>query len=109
MAAVTNYSILATQAFTGAGRRLHIAPSDGFLTLMLHRGRPSGSNAPTPNAAEIVWLRVAVGLRDHELWLEAKDGVVLADWPIGVDEEVWVSVSQPSEFVVSGFHSRRPM
>jgi hypothetical protein len=108
MAAVTNYSILATQAFTGAGSRLHSAQNDGFLTLMLHRGRDNGSNPPDI-LQEPTWLRVTIGLRDHELWLEAKNGVVLSDWPIGVGEEVWVAVSQPSEFVVSGFQTPRPM
>ena len=108
MTAISTYAVHLTQGLQGSGCRVHVAPSDGFVTLTLQRGRAHGADGPS-QADTTAMLRIAIGLRDHVLWVHATEGRVLSDWPIGAGEEGWIASSNPSEYVVSGYQTRRPL
>lgn len=95
------YSTHVTAPLEGPGQFLYKADETEYLFLTVTTGNKT---AATPAACnELQCVRVAIGIRDHYIWLTTSN---LDAMPLYKDEEVWVATNA-ADACVYGHTSRK--
>lgn len=93
-----------TAPLAGPGQFLHKAQDTEYLSLTVTTGNKTAGTPPTgPVCNEPSYVRVAIGIRDHYIWLST---TTLDTLPLYKDEEVWVA-TDATDVCVYGHTSRQ--